>query len=213
MGPYLNEAGYLLADGASIDDIDRVGRRFGMPMGPLRLIDEIGIDVSRHAGASLHEALGDRLAPSPVLVALGETDRLGKKGGRGFYLYEKGVKKGVDETVYGAVGLTEPTDSRPVSEQDIRGRLVTQMINEAARILEDGIVSSAADVDLAMIMGTGFPPFRGGLLRFADTLHPRVLLDRLREFERDCGARFSAAPLLRELAAADRSFYDSFPGT
>ena len=213
LGPYLNEAGYLLGDGASIDEIDRVAKRFGLPMGPLRLIDEIGIDVSRHAGSSLHEALGDRMTPSPVLVALGETDRLGRKGGRGFYLYEKGVKKGVDETVYEAVGLAGPSESQPVSERNIRSRLLGQMINEAARILEDGIVTRASDVDLAMIMGTGFPPFRGGLLKFADTIHPKALLDRLRELERDCGVRFSAAPLLRDLAAADRGFYDSFPDT
>jgi 3-hydroxyacyl-CoA dehydrogenase len=85
------------------------------------------------------------------------------------------------------------------------------MINEAARVLDDGIVPSARDVDLAMIMGTGFPPFRGGLLRFADTLHPRGLLDRLTRLQRDLGDRFEPAPLLVRLAAADRTFYEAYP--
>jgi 3-hydroxyacyl-CoA dehydrogenase/enoyl-CoA hydratase/3-hydroxybutyryl-CoA epimerase len=211
LGPYLNEAGFLLGDGATIADIDRVAKQFGMPMGPLRLIDEVGIDVSGHAGESLHAGLGDRLAPSPVLLALGRTDRLGRKGGSGFYRYEKGRDKGVDESVYDALASVVPPH-RAIPDEDIRRRLVVAMINEAARILEDGIVQSARDVDLAMIMGTGFPPFRGGLLRFADTLHPRALLDRVRELEATHGTRFSPAPLIERLASGDRRFYDAYPG-
>jgi 3-hydroxyacyl-CoA dehydrogenase/enoyl-CoA hydratase/3-hydroxybutyryl-CoA epimerase len=211
LGPYLNEAGYLLGDGATIQEVDSVAKAFGMPMGPLRLIDEVGIDVSRHAGNVLHKELGERLAPSPVLVLLGGTDRLGRKGGRGFYLYENGREKGVDETVYGAVGLTPPQGDSPRGEREVRRRLVTLMINEAARILEEGIVASAADVDLAMIMGTGFPPFRGGLLRFADTLHSRTLLEGLRELQRVHGDRFEPAPLVIELAGRGGGFYEAFP--
>lgn len=212
LGPYLNEAGFLLGDGASIADVDRVARIFGMPMGPFRLIDEVGIDVSGHAGASLHEALGDRLTPSAALVALGQTDRLGRKGGVGFYTYEKGREKGIDESVYAALSsVLEPR--RPFSDKEIRQRLVIAMINEAARILADGIVTTAQDVDLAMIMGTGFPPFRGGLMRFADTLHPRGLLDTVKEVHQAHGDRFEPAPLLEELAAKDQTFYEAFPGS
>ena len=104
LGPYLNEAGFLLEDGISIESIDRVALEFGMPMGPLRLIDEIGIDIMRHAGATLYEALGDRLAPAPTFVALGESGRLGRKGGSGFYTYENGKEKGVDSSVYAELG-------------------------------------------------------------------------------------------------------------
>jgi len=212
LGPYLNEAGFLLAEGASIEDVDRVARVFGMPMGPLRLIDEVGIDVSGHAGDSLHEGLGERLDPAPALVALGRTDRLGKKGGRGFYVYEKGKEKGIDESIYQALGsVLQPRRAFP--DREIRQRLVLAMINEAARILDDGIVTSAQDVDLAMIMGTGFPPFRGGLLRFADTLHSRGLLDGMEELHRNHGDRFEPAPLLHRLAASDQTFYEAFPGT
>ena len=96
LGPYMNEAGFLLADGASVEAVDRAAKKFGMPMGPLRLVDEVGIDISRHAGQSLYEALGDRLTPSPPLVALADSGRLGKKGGLGFYRYENGKEKGPD---------------------------------------------------------------------------------------------------------------------
>jgi 3-hydroxyacyl-CoA dehydrogenase/enoyl-CoA hydratase/3-hydroxybutyryl-CoA epimerase len=215
LGPYLNEAGHLLQDLGSVGAIDQVARDFGMPMGPLRLIDEVGIDVSSHAGASLHAGLGSRLAPSPALEALAETGRLGRKGGLGFYRYENGVEKGVDPTVYAALGLAAPPSERARSEEvarDIRRRLLVAMVNEAARILDDGIVQTARDVDLAMIMGTGFPPFRGGLLRFADTLHPRGVLDRVRTLQEQHGDRFNPAPLLLRLAEEDRSFYAAFPG-
>jgi 3-hydroxyacyl-CoA dehydrogenase/enoyl-CoA hydratase/3-hydroxybutyryl-CoA epimerase len=216
LGPYLNEAGFLLEEFRSVDEIDRIAKAFGMPMGPLRLIDEVGIDVSGHAGASLHEGLGDRLAPAPLLLALGGTDRLGRKGGLGFYRYDKGKDAGVDPDIYAALGLSGASSSggeEARREEIIRRRLVLAMINEAARILDDGIVTAAQDVDLAMIMGTGFPTFRGGLLRFADTLHPRGIVARLEELQQQVGARFEPSPLLQRLASEDRTFYDAFPGT
>jgi 3-hydroxyacyl-CoA dehydrogenase/enoyl-CoA hydratase/3-hydroxybutyryl-CoA epimerase len=216
LGPYLNEAGYLLEDGFTVEEIDRAATRFGMPMGPLRLIDEVGIDVSGHAGAALYAGLGERLRPAPVLVELGDTGRLGRKGGAGFYTYDKGKEQGIDPEVLSQLpsakqGPADESDAGPDREQAVRRRLVLAMINEAARTLEDGIVSSAQDVDLAMIMGTGFPPFRGGLLRFADSIHPRGLLDLMEGLEREHGERYTPAPLLRELAAADRTFYDAYP--
>jgi 3-hydroxyacyl-CoA dehydrogenase/enoyl-CoA hydratase/3-hydroxybutyryl-CoA epimerase len=212
LAPYLNEAGWLLSDGASIQQVDKAAKAFGMPMGPLRLIDEVGIDVSTHAGTSMAEALGPRLDPAPALVALGGSGRLGRKGDLGFYRYEKGKEEGVDEGAYAALGGSVPTERPGMDEQEIRRRLVTQMINEAARVLQDGIVRTAAELDLAMIMGTGFPPFRGGLLRFADTLHPRAVLDWMRTLHDAHGGRFAPAPVLEELAHADRRFYDAFGG-
>jgi 3-hydroxyacyl-CoA dehydrogenase/enoyl-CoA hydratase/3-hydroxybutyryl-CoA epimerase len=219
LGLYLNEAGFLLSDGASIEMIDRVAKRFGMPMGPLRLVDEVGIDVSTHAGASLHGALGERLTPAPALLELGRTGRLGKKGGLGFYQYEDGKDKGVDDSIYAELpSVPTPSTSSAGSltgedgEDLIRRRLVLAMINEAARILGDGIAASAADVDIAMIMGTGFPPFRGGLLRFADTLHPRGLVDQLEQLAEMHGERFTPAPILVQLAAEDQKLYAAFPG-
>ena len=210
LGPYMNEAGFLLADGASVEAVDRAAKDFGMPMGPLRLVDEVGIDISRHAGQSLYEGLGERLAPSPPLVALADSGRLGKKGGLGFYHYENGKQKEVDKDIYAVLAPSVPAERVPMEQREIRSRLVLAMLNEAARALEAGIVERASDVDLAMIMGTGFPPFRGGLLRFADTIHARTVLARLEDLENRHGPRFAPADLIRRLAREDSSFYESF---
>ncbi len=211
LGPYLNEAGFILGDGASIEAVDRAAKAFGMPMGPLRLIDEIGIDVAGHAGGTLHEAFGARMEPALVLTALGATERLGRKGGLGFYRYQGDKEAGVDEPVYGALGDAVPSARVGMDAAEITERLVLAMVNEAARALEDGIVARAADVDLAMIMGTGFPPFRGGLLQYADSLHPRSVLARIQALRERHGVRFEPAPALERLAAEDRLFYQAFP--
>lgn len=214
LGPYLNEAGHLLAEGASIAAIDEVATDFGMPMGPLRLMDEVGLDIARHAGATLHEAFGDRLAPAAAFAALADSDRLGRKNGRGFYRYDaEGRDDGVDETILADLGDAIPRDPGPPPGADeIRKRLILAMVNEAARILDDGIVTDAGSIDLAMIMGTGFPPFRGGLLRFADAHHPRSLVGMLETLARRLGPRFEPAPLLLRLADEDRGFYAAFGG-
>ncbi len=206
--PYLNEAGWLLAEGVSVEAIDAAAHAFGMPMGPLRLVDEVGIDVSTHAGAIMHEALGERLEPAPPLVALGASGRLGRKGGSGFYTYEDGKEKGVDTSIYDALGVTRARARVPA--EVIQRRLVLPMVNEAARILAEGRVRTAGEVDLAMIMGTGFPPFRGGLLRFADALHTRGVVGRMRTLEAEVGGRFAPAAPIEELARDDRGFYDAF---
>jgi 3-hydroxyacyl-CoA dehydrogenase / enoyl-CoA hydratase / 3-hydroxybutyryl-CoA epimerase len=205
LGPYLNEAAWLLVDGASIEDIDEALLEFGMPMGPLRLLDEVGLDVARHAGATLHEAFGERMSPPPLLERLGGSGRLGKKNGRGFYVHAAG-KAEPDEAVYGDAGLDTPRRELPRSE--IVDRTILAMINEAARALEDGIVAGPGEVDLGMITGTGFPPFRGGLLRHADRIGTPAIVSRLAELERRHGARFEAAHRVRELAGAGAGFYD-----
>ena len=125
-------------------------------------------------------------------------------------MYNEKREREIDESVYADLGASVPKERRKFRDRDIRARLVVQMINEAARALHQGIVRTAAEVDLAMIMGTGFPPFRGGLLRFADSLHPKGVLDRTRELETKHGARFEAADLLVELATSDRTFYEAF---
>jgi 3-hydroxyacyl-CoA dehydrogenase / enoyl-CoA hydratase / 3-hydroxybutyryl-CoA epimerase len=205
LAPYLNEAGWLLAEGGAVEEIDRALRRFGMPMGPLRLLDEVGLDVARHAGAVMHAAFGERLQPPPAIEALEATRLLGRKGGRGFYEYEKGRERGVNPGIYEAVGL--PKKRETLARETILDRTLLVMVNEAARTLEEGIAATPGDVDVAMITGTGFPPFRGGLLRWADTLGMQALLQRLEQMEQQHGARFSPAPLIRERAAAGRGFY------
>ena len=145
-------------------------------------------------------------------MALANSGRLGKKGGLGFYRYENGKEKGTDPEIYAVLSRTVPEVRADFGEREIRGRLVLAMLNEAARVLEEGIVPRAGDVDLGMIMGTGFPPFRGGLLRFADTIRTRTILSRLEELEERHGARFAPAELIRRLARENRGFYESFPG-
>ena len=135
----------------------------------------------------------------------------GRRGGIGFYLYENGKEKGSDPEIYAVLSTAVPAVRATLGEREIRGRLVLSMVNEAARVLEEGVVKRASDVDLGMIMGTGFPAFRGGLLRFADTIHTRTILSRLDEFEQRYGARFTPADLIRRLARENRGFYESFP--
>jgi 3-hydroxyacyl-CoA dehydrogenase/enoyl-CoA hydratase/3-hydroxybutyryl-CoA epimerase len=210
LGPYMNEAAWLLQDGASVEAIDGAAKSFGMPMGPLRLVDEVGIDIARHAGESLHQAFGERMTPAPAFLALGHSERLGKKNGRGFYEYQDDEEPDVDERVYTELGLTTPREGAGPSDREIRSRLTLSMVNEAARTLGDRIVTRPGDVDLAMIMGTGFPPFHGGPLRFADYLGPKTVVERLRALQGKFGARFEPAPLLEELARTDQKFYEAF---
>jgi 3-hydroxyacyl-CoA dehydrogenase / enoyl-CoA hydratase / 3-hydroxybutyryl-CoA epimerase len=208
LAPYLNEAGWLLSEGVRIDDVDAALRGFGMPMGPFRLLDEVGLDVARHAAAVMHEAFGERMRPAPALAALERTDRLGRKGGAGFYRYSKGAEKGVDSAVYRELG-DAVGPKRRMAADEIVDRAILAMVNEAARALEDGIVADAGGLDLGMIMGTGFPPFRGGLLRYADRRGTREIADRLLAFAQAHGPRFEPAPSLQERARASRAFYDA----
>ena len=208
--PYMNEAGFLLEDGASVTAIDRAAKDFGMPMGPLRLVDEVGIDISHHAGNHFHEAFGRRFTPSSSLAAIAESGRMGKKTGLGFYKYDGNKEIGVDPEIYKVLGSSVPNSRATIDTREIINRLFLSMINEAARALDAGIVTRASDVDLAMIMGTGFPPFRGGLLRFADTLHPRNILAMLEDLENRNGPRFAPADLIYRLASEDLNFYQSF---
>jgi 3-hydroxyacyl-CoA dehydrogenase / enoyl-CoA hydratase / 3-hydroxybutyryl-CoA epimerase len=201
LAPYLNEAAWLLAEGAAIEKVDRALRRFGMPMGPYRLLDEVGLDVARHAGAVMTEAFGERLQPPAPMIALEQTELLGRKGGRGFYRYEDGREKGVNEEIYAKLAGAVPAERVVVDEQQILDRTLLVMVNEAARVLEDGIVATPGEVDLAMITGTGFPPFRGGLLRWADSLGMDTVRRRLQQLEAAHGVRFAPARMIVEQPA------------
>jgi len=203
LAPYLNEVGYLLDDGATVEAIDRALVKFGMPMGPCRLLDEIGFDVAEHVSREMEKAFGDRMQPSDAVARLREDGRLGRKNGRGFYRYDRGREKGVDPAITEA--LPRAGDAMPPDSEQIRHRCLYLMVNEAAFALEEEVVQSGDDVDIAMIMGTGFPPFRGGLLRWADGEGLAAIVERLEQLTTR-GERFEPAPLLRSLAAAGRSF-------
>lgn len=205
--PYLNEAVYLLQDGMSVEKIDQYYLNFGMPMGPMHLIDEIGIDVAVKVAKVFHKAFGERAEPSPLMNKVVETGRLGKKNGKGFYHYDQnGRKQGVDQGIYSALGLANPAGN--ISEEECVRRGIFAMINEAAlALLEDKIVNTPQEVDLAMVMGTGFPPFRGGLLKYADSVGSETIADELEEFATKLGGRFKASTPLRNMAKTQRMFY------
>ncbi|MEP7028482.1 MAG: 3-hydroxyacyl-CoA dehydrogenase NAD-binding domain-containing protein [Candidatus Eisenbacteria bacterium] len=206
--PYLNEGLHLFRQGVHIETLDDAMVDFGMPMGPLRLLDEIGLDVADKVSHVLGAAFGDRVDPAGVLDAMVAGGRIGKKGGLGFYRYRDGVGTS-DPAVY-------PLADRPSRDVITAGpgawreRMILAMINEAARCLEESIVESPAQVDLAMIMGTGFPPFRGGLLRHADMLGLPVVADRLRALAQVHGARFEPCALIGRMALDGYRFRPEF---
>ncbi len=202
---YFNEALRFLAEGVPVVAADRAMEAFGMPMGPFALMDEIGLDTGQHAAAVLEGAFGKRIgAATPVLQAIVAGGRLGKKNGKGFYHYKNGKRTQPDEAVPRLAGagvvLQLPVET-------LQERMVLAMVNEAAICLEDGVVREPRDVDVAMVYGTGFPPFRGGLLRYADSVGPAVLVDRLSRLADAQGERFRPAGMLRDMVREERRFY------
>ncbi len=201
LAAYLTEAGFLLQEGSRVGAIDRLMARFGMPMGPLRLLDEIGLDVVAEVSRTLVSGLGERFTPAPAVERVVARGFPGKKGGRGFYRYADSRARGVDPEVERL--LAEPGDGTPPEPEEAEARLIFAMVNEAARILDEGVTDSPADLDVAMIMGTGFPPFRGGLLRYADSVGIERIADRLRTWAAAAGPRLQPAPGL----VSRKSFY------
>jgi 3-hydroxyacyl-CoA dehydrogenase/enoyl-CoA hydratase/3-hydroxybutyryl-CoA epimerase len=208
LAPYMNEAGFLLEEGNSIESIDKAMVEFGMPMGPMALLDEVGIDVAAKAGGVLREAFGERMTASKAIETLLADNRLGRKNGRGIYLYKNGKRQGPDPAIYKLLGVR---NSKPVDANHVVERMVLAMINEASLILDEKIVASAPELDLAMIMGTGFPPFRGGLLRYADSLGLPYVVARLNDLRERVGPRFTANAPLRRLAEREAKFHQAYP--
>ncbi len=199
--PYLNEAAYLLEDGISPFEIDTLAEKFGMPMGPIELADQVGIDVGYKVAHILQEAFGDRMKVASILEVVKKQGLLGKKSGKGFYVY-----KGRQKFANPEVKLNFST--KKVAAEDARKRMIYIMINEAARCLEEKVIDSAATVDIGMIMGTGFPPFRGGLLRYADSVGLANIVKDLERFQNQVDAkRFEPSAYLRELAKKGGTFY------
>lgn len=214
--PYLGEALLHFEEGGSVEGADREIRAFGMPMGPFELLDRIGLDVAQHVAQVLLAAFGSRFPAPTALDTLTQEGRTGVKGGIGFYRYgEDGKRRGADSEARRIAGARrsrkEPElPGRPAGRlSPVQERLVLPMVNEAAVALGEGIVRSAVDVDLAMVMGTGFPPFRGGLLRFADSCGIANLVERLDLLAERHGARFAPAAYLRDLARSGKSFHEA----
>jgi 3-hydroxyacyl-CoA dehydrogenase / enoyl-CoA hydratase / 3-hydroxybutyryl-CoA epimerase len=204
LSPYLNEAGHLLQEGVPIEVIDRIMTRFGFPVGPVALLDEVGFDVAQKAGTVMHESFGDRMKPAASLPRLLGATRLGRKNSRGFYRYKDGHKAGVDRSVYPLLGV-EPTNE--VNEDLIERRLVYSMLNEAALACADRVVRSPRDADIGAIFGIGFPAFRGGPLRMIDDVGPARVVETLYQLQEHFGERFRPAPSLLEMTRSGGRYY------
>lgn len=221
--PMMREAFVLAMEGVSMEDIEKAARDFGMPMGPFTLCDEVGLDIAAHVTRSLHGSLGDRMTPPAVLGDFEKSKLLGKKGGKGIFLYgEDGERKFDIQTsgwgpfkkkkklpVYNPEVLemlskySKPTKK---SADEIQDRLFLIMVAEAARVLEEGVIDSTSQLDLAMVFGCGFPPFKGGVLRFADSEGLPAVVQKLDYLSRVRGDNYKPCKLLVEKAASGSNF-------
>lgn len=206
LAPYMNEAAMLLLEGCSVDLLDKAIVNFGFPVGPMQLLDEVGIDVGSKIGPILQAELGDRFAPPSAFGKLIEDGRLGKKAKKGFYQYNtKSKKKLVDESVYTLLGL-KPSD-RNVTAAQVE-RCVYMMLNEAARCLDEGIIRNARDGDIGAIFGIGFPPFLGGPFNYIDKIGAVEVVSKLNYMSREFGERFTPCDALVEMAEQGNRYYD-----
>ncbi|MCL2915362.1 fatty acid oxidation complex subunit alpha FadJ [Shewanella corallii] len=204
---YMNEAAQVLLEGQSVENLDKALMKFGFPVGPMTLLDEVGIDVGAKISPILEKELGSRFVAPSAFDKLMADDRKGRKNGKGFYLYgDKAPKKGkkVDETVYSVLSINAGADQE---HTQISRRCVVQMLNEAARCLEEGIIASPRDGDIGALFGIGFPPFLGGPFRYMDTLGSRRLVELLEGYQHQFGDRFAPCDMLKKMAEQDEKFF------
>jgi 3-hydroxyacyl-CoA dehydrogenase/enoyl-CoA hydratase/3-hydroxybutyryl-CoA epimerase len=211
LSAYMNEAGRLLDEGAAIDAIDKALVDFGFSVGPITLLDEVGIDVGGKVGLVLADALGVRMTPSEAMRRVVTAGRLGRKGRSGFYRYDASGKKGeVDSSIYQIIGATARANAGqhvPIPAEEMVRRCVLAMVNEAARCLQEGILRNVRDGDVGAVFGIGFPPFRGGPFRYVDTVGIASIVRQLQELNTRYPPRFEAAELLVEMAKESKTFY------
>ncbi|MEX1197283.1 MAG: fatty acid oxidation complex subunit alpha FadB [Pseudohongiellaceae bacterium] len=211
--PYFGAFCQLLRDGADFRQIDRVMEAFGWPMGPAYLLDVVGMDTAAHCQGVMSDGFPERMQYDfPLAIdALYEADRLGQKNGRGFYRYQKPEGGGRPEKVYDEsilehlAPLQQPL--REFDDDEIRDRLMLAMCLETVRCLEDGIVESAIEADMGLLMGLGFPRFRGGALRYIDNTGVRQFV-ALAERYQPLGPLFAVPAMLRDMAEQGKTFYE-----
>lgn len=209
---YMNEVLFLVEEGADVARTDKLMEKFGMPMGPCALADEIGIDAGTLIiKVVVEDAYGERLKTKRAEIApiMTQAGLLGKKVGKGFYIYS-GKKRKPNPDVPSLIARARDSDhlkKRDIEDREIIDRAVLIMVNEAAKCLEDGVVSNPKYLDMAMVMGIGFPPTRGGILRYIDDRGISEIVDRLDQLAEENGPRFRPASLLREMARKGEKFY------
>lgn len=206
LGLYVNEAANVLMEGDSIEALDKALVEFGFPVGPVTLLDEVGIDVGSKISPILEAELGDRFKAPAAFDALLNDDRKGKKNRKGFYRYDKKAKgkKLVDDSVYKVLGVTP---SKETPSKEIAQRCVIQMLNEATRCLEEGIISNVRDGDIGAIFGIGFPPFLAGPFSYIDKLGVTEVVRLLKDYQAQHGDRFAPSELLVEMSENGKTFY------
>jgi 3-hydroxyacyl-CoA dehydrogenase/enoyl-CoA hydratase/3-hydroxybutyryl-CoA epimerase len=204
--PYLGEAVIMLEEGNRIEDIDSALLQFGMPMGAFILLDEIGIDIAHKVADILYKGLGERVKPSPILGTLYREGYLGKKNGKGFYLYKGRTRGRPDLSIYGKIARAGSAGK--TGTEEIVDRTILLMVKEAALCLEEKIIDRPDHLDAALIFGIGFPPFRGGLLRYADKIGARAIADKLESFAKTYGERFAPPSSLLEMARTGKGFFE-----
>ena len=204
LAPYVNEAANLLLAGEPIEKIDQALVEFGFPVGPLALLDEVGIDIGSKIAPILEKELGERFKAPDAFNRLIDSKRLGRKTGRGFYLYDKKDKK-VDESVYELLGVTP---SPRLNKSEIAKRCVAQMLNEAVRCLDDGIIASPRDGDIGAIFGIGFPPFLGGPFSYMDKLGAAQVSSEMATFA-NYNPIFTPCDTLKAMAEKGGRFYQA----
>ncbi|PSR05632.1 MAG: fatty acid oxidation complex subunit alpha FadJ, partial [Bacteroidetes bacterium SW_11_45_7] len=215
LAPFLNEALLLLEDGVDIEQLDHSMKRFGYPVGPIALLDEVGIDVAAHVmSGELMDYYRQRKGakPSEVLPKLHEAGYSGRKNQKGFYKYDANGKKRkglINKEIYEFFG--NPVKKAYV-EEEIQYRLALQMVNEAAMCLEEGIVQSARDGDIGAVFGLGFPPFLGGPFRYLDSLTCQRAVEIMEDLKKRAGELFEPANIIREKAIKSERFHDDYPG-
>jgi 3-hydroxyacyl-CoA dehydrogenase/enoyl-CoA hydratase/3-hydroxybutyryl-CoA epimerase len=207
LAPYIGEAGYLLEEGAAVDEVDRALVKFGFPVGPFQLLDEVGIDIAGHVAKIMVNAFGARLSPPPGFERLGKEGRQGRKNKKGFYVYDGRKKKVVDETVYD--GVPGGRKRQKIDPELVTERLALQMANEAALCLQENILRSARDGDIGAVFGLGFPPFRGGPFHWMDSLGIDQVVRKMEAHRQKLGDRFAAAQILVDMARQGKKFYEA----
>ncbi|MFU9136764.1 fatty acid oxidation complex subunit alpha FadJ [Erwinia tasmaniensis] len=207
LAPYINEALHCLLSGEPIEAIDNALVQFGFPVGPIQLLDEVGIDIGTHILPILTQAWGERFSAPAAVAAILNDDRKGRKNGRGFYLYDGrrlSRKKRADPNIYRLLNLTPRTH---LSGENIAQRCVMMMLNEAARTLDEQVILSPRDGDIGAIFGVGFPPFLGGPFRYMDRLGAEEVVRTLERLTHDQGERFTPCQRLREMALTRSKFW------
>lgn len=204
---YLAEAAMMIGEGIAIDELDDALTKFGWPVGPITLIDEVGLDIGMHVLKTMENAWPNRFKTPTQFKPISDSGRLGRKSGKGFYRYKDGKKEGVDPEIYSIINVKPSNTS--ISREEIIDRCVLGYINESVLCLEDKVIPSPYEGDVGSVFGVGFPPFLGGPFKYMDTIGLRKIVDRMRVLESKYGSRFTPAQTLVKMAESGQVFYPS----